>query len=337
MKFYWIFCLGIILVGCNQKKYQKAVFPFRENNGKFGAINEIGDLMIPAQYDSIGGFFRGRAVFKDGDKFGLMEESGKVVVKPIFDWLDDFEFRAITIGVIDKVTFLIDTSGKVICPDLSLKFGVAFNDIIYSLDRDSILLFFNLSCEKIFSKKAKSFSIYEEDAICFEKNGGVEITNRSGSTLLFIPQIRGCPAYSGGIFYLLGDKDSVHVYNINGRINSFEKKKEVGNYSASYYGSEGLATLMGEDSKKGLYNWKGEIILKPKYLLIGPFKEGLAYVYCENLKVGFINESGELCIPCKFDNLPLFGGFNGSIAKIENDGKFVFINKRGKILFSEPW
>jgi hypothetical protein len=76
------------------------------------------------------------------------------------------------------------------------------------------------------------------------------------------------------------------------------------------------------------------------------FSEGLACVY-KNDKVGYINESGELVIPCNYDPVEslLYGDmelsyrncnrFKDGLAKVALNGKGVVINKKGEVIIPD--
>lgn len=92
------------------------------------------------------------------------------------------------------------------------------------------------------------------------------------------------------------------------------------------------------DSKYGLIDKTGKIILKPIYDMIGQFHEGMAsvcnYVYDEEGEpsetyCGAININGELKIPLIYDYS--FNFYNG-LAYVEKNQQYFLIDKGGKIV-----
>ncbi len=89
--------------------------------------------------------------------------------------------------------------------------------------------------------------------------------------------------------------------------------------------NEGLKEFKDSTGKRGFKDWKGKVVIEPKYDFVYPFGEGLAAVELNN-KFGFIDESGKEVIPFKFDNGSIF--FHG-LADIKMNGKVGYIDKNG--------
>jgi hypothetical protein len=64
------------------------------------------------------------------------------------------------------------------------------------------------------------------------------------------------------------------------------------------------------------------------------FKEGLALVRDDNFKFGFIDKTGKLVIPCKWNTA---FDFSEGLAKVEDHGKFGFIDKTGRLVLPCKW
>ncbi len=108
------------------------------------------------------------------------------------------------------------------------------------------------------------------------------------------------------------------------------------------YPSEGLFRII-KDNKIGFANINGEVVIKPKFTAALPFSEGLA-AFCEDCilvkqgehqswqkgKWGFIDKSGNIVIPAKYDNV--IDGFRKGQAKVELNGETVIINSNGKVI-----
>lgn len=73
-----------------------------------------------------------------------------------------------------------------------------------------------------------------------------------------------------------------------------------------------------------------EIVSGLDYNWIGSFSEGLAPVSKQE-KIGFIDKTGKLVIPCIYN---LEDPFNGGVAKVYLDGKWNYIDTSGKVLIT---
>jgi hypothetical protein len=112
--------------------------------------------------------------------------------------------------------------------------------------------------------------------------------------------------------------------------------------------SEGFAPVK-VNKKWGFINLKGQISISPQYDMVGEsispydekpdrndynnysssFSEGLAGVKLKG-KWGFINQSGELVIPYKFDKVQKF---SGGVATVRVGDLWGVINQEGKWIF----
>lgn len=82
-------------------------------NGKYGALNNFGQVIIEPRFEQLGDFKNGFAYYRSDNKSGFVSKDG-YVHKAEFDWLSDF--GADKIAVVKKVNSygLVNESGKII-------------------------------------------------------------------------------------------------------------------------------------------------------------------------------------------------------------------------------
>ncbi|EPR72631.1 hypothetical protein ADIWIN_2368 [Winogradskyella psychrotolerans RS-3] len=61
-----------------------------EIDGKWGLINENGKYVIEPQFDFLGGLHNGLVSFRQNELIGFLDVSGKVIIEPKFHWVDEF-------------------------------------------------------------------------------------------------------------------------------------------------------------------------------------------------------------------------------------------------------
>jgi hypothetical protein len=105
--------------------------------------------------------------------------------------------------------------------------------------------------------------------------------------------------------------------------------------------SEGLAAICFDDNRGcGYVNTIGQLIIMTDFTSVESFQNGMAPVtmlsspYRTGLphgktKYGFIDKSGKLTIPLKFDSV---GNFNEELAAVKIEKRWGYINKQGKIV-----
>ena len=97
---------------------------------KCGLIDETGKFVLPLQsFEFLGSVHNGLANFRRNDKIGFINAKGQEVIKPQFDWVDDFSEGLCVVrndnGKIGAGKYgYIDTTGKVV---IDFKFQYANN------------------------------------------------------------------------------------------------------------------------------------------------------------------------------------------------------------------
>ena len=89
---------------------------------------------------------------------------------------------------------------------------------------------------------------------------------------------------------------------------------------------EGFVKVHSKKDKWGFIDKTGNLAIPIKWDQIGDFSEGLARVKL-NFNWGYINRSGEIVIPLKYEEVR---SFKGNYASIKMDGKWGCINRTGR-------
>lgn len=89
-------------------------------NHKYGFIDKKGNLVIPIQFDMVGDFHEGLAVFGNGDwdnrMYGYIDKKGKIVISPQFKEADDFNEGLAPVWSSNDLAGYIDKDGKLAIP-----------------------------------------------------------------------------------------------------------------------------------------------------------------------------------------------------------------------------
>jgi hypothetical protein len=113
-------------------------------NGKYGAINEKNEEVIPCQYEHVGNFVDGIARVKLNNKVGLIDTKGSKIVEPKYDKISLFSKGLAKIELNNKSGYL-DEKGKEIIPPkyeavnyniVGKYFEVAENGIVKRIEKN---------------------------------------------------------------------------------------------------------------------------------------------------------------------------------------------------------
>ena len=86
----------------------------KEENRKWGFVNNVGNVVVPFQYDSAKEFSEGMAAVQLNGKSGFINNAGNVVIPLIFDNIVPFYGSETTWAMLNRKWEVIDRNGNVI-------------------------------------------------------------------------------------------------------------------------------------------------------------------------------------------------------------------------------
>ena len=330
-------------------------------NGKTGIIKENGREMVPAVYKGIwknsnfpekskyyfsvqieeemptkGGFYI-------KNKTGLIEKCGKVT---ILDKYDSFEFFREDIGSIRDEFYntvgLVDINlnplVKQIYTEIKPYSGDEFIAVKYNRYHGTISKNGKGIIKPVYTSMTK---VGENLLVCKGnlKGGKWGIIDKRGKV---VAPIKYTAAITNGEYICFEENGLWGVMDAGGKITTkpqFSAKPTLTKNNVLFV----LNYKDGYILNAGYFNVNGQSLTKSISDLSYPFENGQSFsngmaAVKMNGKWGFINSSGELAIPCSFDNIN--SGFNSGVAWVTGkakDGKLKLglINKKGQYIF-EP-
>ena len=96
-------------------------------DGEFGIINKNGkEIVTIGKYDELGYFSEGRALVKKGEKYGYVNNKGKLVIPLKYDAASDFRENLALVQIGNKMGY-INKNGKIVIP-LKYDYASDFRD-----------------------------------------------------------------------------------------------------------------------------------------------------------------------------------------------------------------
>ena len=83
-----------------------------------GFVNDKGETIVQAKYDSVDNFKNGYGRIRQGGKWGLVDKSGTEIIEPKYDNIIPGENGLF--NFLDKFWGVMDKSGKIILPPVYL-------------------------------------------------------------------------------------------------------------------------------------------------------------------------------------------------------------------------
>jgi len=317
---------------------------------KYGFINNTGKIVIPLIYDFATSFHNGLAIVGKRItnswelKYGYINLKGEIEIPLKFEKAFNFSNDVASVSI-DKKSYLINTKGVQISPDLDC-------DIIFPSSNGLFLIGKGPDQNKIGSYYANSYSSNG----LFDKNWNEIIPLERGRRI----QIKSCNKFHS-VVSNWSTVDSNYGYNLfdNNGIKLNDKQ-----YSLIYPSTNNCSIFVENeytdqwktqisDSPYGILK-NGKTILDAKYNYITEFRDGFAAVKLNN-KWGLANADGlitdiefdEICLHNEKGEIYSISGhtkvltkvlsfpkklnfFTNGIGFVIKDGKYGLINTNGK-------
>ncbi|WLR51176.1 WG repeat-containing protein [Bacillus tianshenii] len=310
---------------------------------RWGYINSLGKIILPFQYEDAFDFQEnGLAIVGKNELFGVIDQTGKYVVKPKYETINQFsEGRAV---VVDKEGFkVINERGRLITDKAYQFIGTFEDDRALFANSDSkgnyLYGFLNRNGQEVIPNKYQSATDFNVGkAVVKVKEGQFALIDREG-TVLHTYNYAYVGSYGDGLLVFqqsLNDKQG--YMNEAGEVVipaqfvtalSFQNGRAVVNISETY------------ENKYGLIDKQGNFVIKPDYNDVNLLGEG-------RIAVGVANDSERPYIGSKyaiadFDGnlLTMFvymdvSNYNNGFASANNNQNTFFIDRAGKVAENLP-
>ncbi|HRP03210.1 MAG TPA: WG repeat-containing protein [Candidatus Kapabacteria bacterium] len=326
-------------------------------NNKVGYIKQTGEIIVEPKYD-FAYFFQGnRGIFKLNNKWGIINEFGNEIITPKYDVI--FQELKLTDDKINNISFQIKQ--KYYFLEKSYFENIPFHEGLARVNLKDKWGFIDTNGIEVVKPEYDYVDNFTDLYALVNYNNKYGIINKKGE--LIIP----CEYKHLNSFYyglsLYQDKNAYWFINI-------KREKVLGPYE---FAKEFTypETIVKINNKYGIIDISGRFLIKAKYdKIFGRFKDfykfkcfsyfsridkKMGYINknlkevikadnydyvedCENgiiivglnAKKGMVDSTGKEILKPSFDRIDYF---YRDITTMENNGKYYYINKKGKIIF----
>ena len=269
-----------------------------------------------------------------GGKKGYVDDTGKIVIPPIFDSGSHFE-NNFAVVMIEQRFGVIDTQGKVVVPPkygmmFPFSEGLAAALFVLEEEQDALWGYINKEGEVVIKPQfydAFDFS-YGCAVVRVTRSIGYTYINKEGNYLFQPIQASYLNRFNGKYGVLYNRDNTLSKIDLNGNMIDLPGFRMIGEFS------EGMAPaiIIVDEKEETCYVDKDfNVLLKIESSDFPyPFSEGLAAVKRGD-KWGYIDMSGNYVIEPRFDKVH---SFRDGLALVKEGEKEFYIDARGNFHFN---
>ena len=249
-------------------------------DGKWGYIDEEGQIKIQLKYDTANDFSQGLAFCKENNTFGFINTKGNFEIMIDFNLLNFHEGLAAVKK--DGKWGFIDKEGHVVIP-FEYDFAEDFSEGLALVKKDGKYGFIDKEGHVVIPFKYDDAWSFSEGLAYVKKDGKWGFIDKEGHVVIPFEYDFAADFSEGRVRV---EKD--------GKWGFIDKEGHVViplEYDAADDFSEGLA-LVKKDGKWGFIDKEGNVVIPFKYDAAWPFSKGLAYVEKDG-EWFYINQKGE--------------------------------------------
>jgi hypothetical protein len=297
-------------------------------DGKWGAVNALGELIIPMEYDlpdeeTYGGEFKffhgGHAILVKDGKWGMFDNTGKLVIPFMYDWLTYFNDAGLALADRNGATVsgFVNKNGEETAGFENIIYDSA-NGMYQTENAAGEIGYYNESGELVFDYGTGVFGVHDGKGLMEKESDGQVLLTVVDLALNELAVVEGSAGHAG-----------------------------IGPVGLDEYDNFQMA--LNNKNKRGLLDRDaGKIVVPYKYATLARVSDGLAFAAEIPLdwdnpsqnRIGFISTSGQVVIPFEYTDASYFYG--DGIAAVKNtEGKWALVNSQGgfltQFIYDEIW
>jgi hypothetical protein len=292
-------------------------FTIRQKD-RWGFINDTGRVVIPPQFEWVENFSNGAAAVGRDEKAGFVNKRGDVIVPIIYDDVLSFS-HGYAVVVRDDKHGIVNTHGNLV---LGLNYddlGPISNGMIRFLLAGKYG-FLNLRFKEVIQPQFISAGDFDRDRAIAASERGTGLIDKSGQWAILPDYLRLYP--SGGGSYVAVSDSGYTVLDSNGVLLLADTFDFIGPFT------EGVAIIV-QDGMYGFIGSDGRIMVTPQYyfdetvISLSICRDGKMPVKNKKKLIGIIDTAGQQILSMQYDDV---GFFDSLHTPVKRNGKWVYID-----------
>lgn len=296
-------------------------------NGKWGFINNSGNMVIEPDYDEARDFSYGFAAVRQGTTWGYVSEETKTLVIPTtLSVAGDFSGGLAPAQLLGEKYGFINTSGEFTI-SAQYDFASAFSENLAAVRSDGLWGYVSSSGEVSIELTFSDAQSFSEGVAAVETFEGWVYIDQTGNEIIKPDfQISAAGEFSEGLA-------PVQTSEGWGYINKMGDPVITPGYNQAGIFSQGLAWVLN-DNYIGFINQSGEIIIPYQFAEVKSFSENMSAVRLSSDWFFIAKNSGRITINEPFYDVE---SFSNGIARVQignnENPQFGYINKAGEYIW----
>ncbi len=310
------------------------LYPIKQN-GKWGYINKLGQIVIEPKFSMALPFSDGLAFVKTTKSFNfrVIDSNGNIVLKlplevNIPNKNSGYSEDLAPVSVNGKYGF-INTNGEVVI-NFQYDFAEAFSDGLALVKKDGKYGFIDKEGKSVIEPHFVSATAFSEGlaGVYLQKTDKYPLfINKKGEAIFYLPNqvtksfikksISENNIFDSSFKNLINNSSLTSTFNA---VVSFDRLAF----------SEDLVSVR-VNNQYGYMNKDGKIEIEPQFAYADAFSEGFAQVSIKG-NCAFINKSGQVVIHTPYDYYSC-SCFSNGLAKIQVAGQIGYIDKSGQFIW----
>lgn len=322
-----------------------------EVDGKWGYINEQGEMVIEPQFDSADNFIgKGVATVVVGKEHFLINREGEQVGINKFDSLESLYENGYVIATTKSGNYgIVDETGEFVIErdNYRYEFDAIWDSKhgMFCIERNFKYGFMDINGNVVVEPKYSTVENFADNGLAlvaiddYEKYGFIDVTGKVVIDLQY-DYAESFSEEIEGLAYVSKGKEEGYIDASGEMVHKIEENKEYITIEPDIEGTfddNGLAVVLkkgkkGERGKYGMIDREGNYVIEPKFDDLGPFYDnGLACARI-NGKDGYIDRTGEFVIEPQFRFAGCFEENGLACVKVSKKTKYGYINSKGEIV-----